>query len=138
LPLIAKSMEQFDDECPQAGVVLPMQFHGDRRGTAITEPLRRLMVAMLVDAIRCFQTKVGARQPAKRREFVEVRSWIFSDKDNRFFSFGAVCEALEIDPKAIRKELVHWADKKLASDKPQWMIWRWRIRQCAARDGEIA
>jgi hypothetical protein len=74
LPAIAKSMEQFDDECPQAGAVLPMQFHGDRRGTAITEPLRRLMVAMLVDAIRCFQTKVGARQPAKRREFAEVRS----------------------------------------------------------------
>jgi hypothetical protein len=113
LPAIAKSMEQFDDEYSQAGAVLAMQFHGDRRGTAMTEPLRRLMVAVLVDAMRCFRRNVGAPQPAKRREFVEVQSWIFSDKDNGFFSFGAVCEALEVDPKAIRKRLVHWTDSSM-------------------------
>jgi hypothetical protein len=104
--------------------VLPLQFHGGRRGTATTEPLRRLMVAMLVDAIRCFQTKLEARQPAKRQEFAEVRSWIFSEEDNGFFSFTAVCDALEIDAQAIRKGLARWAEKKLAGDKPRWMIRR--------------
>ena len=113
VPAIANLMEQFDDESSQAGAVLPLQFHGDRRGTAMTEPLRRLMVAVLVDAIRCFRGNVGAPQPAKRREFVEVQSWIFSDKDNGLFSFGAVCEALEVDPKAIRKRLMHWTDNSM-------------------------
>ena len=118
MPTIVNYMEQFDDAYSQAGAVLPLQFHYGR-GTAMTDPVRRLMVAMLVDAIRCFQNKLGKRQLVKRQELAEVQSWIFSDKDNGFFSFGAVCEALGIDPKAIRKALVHWADKKLAGDKPQ-------------------
>jgi hypothetical protein len=124
MPEIVNETEQFDVEFSQAGAVLPLQFHGGRRGTATTEPLRRLMVAMLVDAIRCFQTKLEARQPAKRQEFAEVQSWIFSDNDNGVFSFDAVCDALEIDPQATRKELVRWAEKKLAGNKPRWMIRR--------------
>jgi hypothetical protein len=124
MPEIVNETEQFDDKFSQAEAVLPLQFHGGRRGTATTEPLRRLMVAMLVDAIRCFQTKLEARQPAKRQEFAEVRSWIFSEEDNGFFSFTAVCDALEIDAQAIRKGLARWAEKKLAGDKPRWMIRR--------------
>jgi hypothetical protein len=124
MPQIVNETEQFDDEFSQAEGVLPLQFHGGRRGTATTEPLRRLMVAMLVDAIRCFQTKLEARQPAKCQEFAEVRSWIFSEEDNGFFSFTAVCDALEIDAKAIRQELVTWNEKKLASEKPRIMIRR--------------
>jgi hypothetical protein len=82
------------------------------------------MVAMLIDAIRCFQTKLDARQPAQREEFAEVQSWIFSEDDNGFFSFSSVCDALAIDPKAIRKKLVQWEEKKLASEKLCRMIRR--------------
>ena len=47
-----------------------------------------------------------------------MRSWIFSDADNGVFSFKAVCDALEIDPEAIRKELVRWKEKGLSGEKP--------------------
>ncbi len=115
---------QLDDGFSAEEAVLPVQFYGARRGAATIEPLRRLMVAMLVDAVRCFQTKFGARQPATRQEFVEVRSWIFSDEDKGTFSFKAVCEALELDPKAIRKGLVRWEEKRLSGEKPRMMIRR--------------
>jgi hypothetical protein len=90
-------LQQFDDELPQADSVLPVQFHNGRAETATAEPIRRLMVAVLFDAIRCFQTKLVLRQPAGRREFAEVRSWIFSevrswifsDDDDACFSFRA-------------------------------------------------
>ena len=103
VPAMANETEQLNDELSAAEALLPLQFYGNRRGAATIEPLRRLMVAMLVDAVRCFQTRFAAR-PARRQEFAEVRSWIFSDEDDGTFSFKGVCDALEIDPKTIRKE----------------------------------
>jgi hypothetical protein len=97
--------------------LLPMQFYGARRVTGQIEPLRRLMIAMLVDAVHCFETKFETRQPAARREFAEVRSWIFSDLDDGVFSFRAVCDALELDSGAIRKRLTRWQEKRRAGEK---------------------
>ncbi len=111
--------DQRDGEFSEAKAVLPLQFYGARRGAATTEPLRRLMVATLVDAVRCFQTKFEARQQARRQEFAEVRTWIFSDEDNGPFSFRAVCDELEIDPKAIRKGLMRWEQKRLSGEQPR-------------------
>jgi hypothetical protein len=73
------------------------------------------MLAMLVDAVRCFQSSSELHLPAKRREYAEAQSWIFSDDDSGFFSFGAVCDALEIDPKAFRKGLLRWEQTKHAT-----------------------
>lgn len=68
-PTIVNQAEQFADEFSEAEAVLPLQFYGARRGTARTGPLRRLMAATLVDAIRCFHTKLKARQPARGQKF---------------------------------------------------------------------
>jgi hypothetical protein len=121
---VVKQSEWFDDELSQAGAVLPVQFHNARVDKATAEPLRRLMVAILVDAIRCFQTKLALRQPARRQEFAEVRSWIFSDVDNGCFSFRAICDALGIDPKAIRKRIAEWEEMRCAGDKSRRIIRR--------------
>jgi hypothetical protein len=121
---VVKQSEWFDDELSEAGAVLPVQFHNARVDKATAEPLRRLMVAILVDAIRCFQTKLALRQPARRQEFAEVRSWIFSDVDNGCFSFRAVCDALGIDPKAIRKRIAEWEEMRCAGDKSRRIIRR--------------
>jgi len=109
--------EHLNDEFAEAEAMLPLQFYGKRSGAAASEPLRRLMVAMLVDAVRCFQTEFAARQEARRQEFAEARSWIFSDKENGVFSFKAVCDALEIDPEAMRKALIRWEEKRLSGEK---------------------
>src|SRR5438309_4534222 len=113
---------QLDSEFSQAEAILPLQFHGSRRGIRSIEPLRRLMVAMLVDAVRCFQTKIEADRPSTRQDFAEVRRWIFSDDENGIFSFRAVCEALEIDSHTIREGLVRWQEKRLVAEKPQRVI----------------
>jgi hypothetical protein len=135
MPATVNPTEQLNNELSMAEAVLPLQFYGARRGAASIEPLRRLMVAMLVDAVRCFQTKFDARQQAKRQEFAEVQSWIFSDEDNGAFSFGAVCEALEIDPEVIRKGLVRWKEKRLSGEKPRMMIRRSAVpvARCVSR-----
>jgi hypothetical protein len=108
-----------EGESSEAQALLPVQFYAARRGTSEIEPLRRLMTAMLVDAVRCFQAKFESRQPATRQEFAEARSWIFSDQDDGAFSFRAVCEALEVDAGAVRKGLARWEQNRLAGGKPR-------------------
>jgi hypothetical protein len=115
---IVHESEPLDGGLTELHAVLPIQFYGSRRGTSEVEPLRHLMVAMLADAVRCFQTKFDRRQPGKRQEFAEVRSWIFFDEDDGPFSFRVVCDELQIDPEALRKRLTCWAAKKLAGQKP--------------------
>jgi hypothetical protein len=63
---IVNETNPLEGEFSQLQAVLPLQFYGARRGTSEVEPLRRLMVAMLVDAVRCFQTKFERRQPGMR------------------------------------------------------------------------
>jgi hypothetical protein len=79
------------------------------------------MVAMLVDAVRCFQTNAGAGQAARSQEFAEVKSWLFCDDDDRPFSFRAVCDVLELDPKSIRNGLARWQEKRLPDAKPRFI-----------------
>lgn len=116
--------DRLDHEFSVAEAVLPPQFYGARTGAAANEPLRHLMVAMLIDAVRCFQTKFASRRQARRQEFAEVWSWIFSGDDKRTFSFKEVCDTLEIEPKAIRKQLVGWVEKRLSDRRRRMMIRR--------------
>jgi hypothetical protein len=69
---ILDEIDEFDNEFfLQTETLLPVQFHGARRRAAI-EPERRLMLAMLVDAVRCFQSSSEPRLLAKRREYAEA------------------------------------------------------------------
>ena len=98
--------------------VLPLQFYGPRRGTLESDPRRRLMSAMLIDAVRSYQAKFKKHQSGRRQEFAEVQSWLFSCRDDGPFSFRAVCDELEIDPEAVRQGLTRWAAEKVAGRKP--------------------
>jgi hypothetical protein len=119
---LVHNTNEFNNEFSGAEVLLPAQFY-DRRNSATTfEPLRRLMVAMLADAIRCVQTKFDARQSARRKDYADAQLWIFFDDDRAVFSFNAVCDALEIDANAIRKYLVQWEEKRLSGEKPRLII----------------
>jgi|SRR5277367_1543837 len=51
---------------------LPVPFHDRRRGSAAIEPLKRLKMAVLVAAIRCYRRNLDAVKLRKRREFREV------------------------------------------------------------------
>jgi hypothetical protein len=101
----------------QSDAILPVQFHPARRGTSDTEPVRRLMFAILVDAVRCFQANVSARAAFRRRLFWEARLWIFSEKGGGPFSFDTVCDALDVDPRGLRRWLLDWREKRLGGGK---------------------
>lgn len=107
-----------ENDVPSGTAVLPTQFYSARRTRRSIEPLQRLMFALLVDGIRCFQTSLGAQTPGGRQQFAEAQSWIFSNAHDEVFSFNTVCDTLDIDSERLRSWLLGWRDQRLAGQPP--------------------
>jgi len=71
-------------------------------------PERRLMVAVLADAIGCFQKNRMARNAKKRRLFLEAEEWIRSEDIEWPFSFRNICDVLGVDAEALRAQAAIW------------------------------
>src|SRR5262245_41178317 len=68
-------------------------------------PSRRLLVAVLEDAVITFEKCASARDHRGRRIFLETEAWFRSDDTAAPFSFIAVCDALGLDPEYVRSGL---------------------------------
>lgn len=90
-------------------ILTPGQYYdGVRADSDYTRPIRRLMLAVLADAIRCYQTYANPRNRAQRRLFVEAEAWLMDSKAEGPFAFESVCETLDIDPSCLREGLRRW------------------------------
>jgi hypothetical protein len=66
---------------------------------------RRLMLAVLGDAVDCYRRGRRARDPATRLLFAETRAWLESTDNRAIFSFESICDALDIDADYLRRGL---------------------------------
>jgi hypothetical protein len=90
--------------------ILPVQFY-DRGLVSIQDDgLRRLLGAILEDAVRTFQSAQTTRglTKSKRATIREAEGWIYNTSAESPFSYCNVCEWLGIDPDALRKGLLDW------------------------------
>ena len=81
----------------------------------IREKEEALMLAVLADAVECFQKYVFAVGPRERKTFCEAEAWILDRKAEWVFSFVNICEVLELDPDYVRRGLVDWKENQLES-----------------------
>lgn len=79
------------------------------------EPETKLMLAVLEDAIACFQKYVFARDRKGKVLFQEAEYWVQDTNSDWPFSFANVCETLEFAPDYLRQGLGQWKAAKLAS-----------------------
>jgi hypothetical protein len=84
------------------------QFRGNRRRDTQTELLRRLMAAVLSEAVNRFERNLFQTSLYGRCEFVEAEFWLFKDESEALFSFNNVCDFLSLDPRHIRRRLCDW------------------------------
>ena len=98
--------------------MLPQQFFGPLRKKALMDGEHRLMVAVLEDAVRCFQKQLNARDPKARQLYLDAEEWITSTDQTWFFSFVNVCQTLDLDPDYIREGLLAWRDANRVYDAP--------------------
>ena len=92
----------------QPDTVLPSQYYAALRRKTEQEPERRLAVAVLQDAVECFQKYVDARDRKTRQLYLDAEAWILSADRSWPFSFDNICELLQIDPEYLRRGLLQW------------------------------
>jgi hypothetical protein len=110
-------------------VVLPTQFFAAMRQRVPQEAEYRLVVALLQDAVECYQKHLRARDPKARQLFADAQAWIESDDRAWAFSFVNVCDLLGLNPGYLRHGLLRWKERQLAGNP------RPGPRVCGARRG---
>lgn len=108
---------------PEPEVILPTQFFATLRRDAPRKGGEyRLVVAVLEDAIACFQKYAFVAQKRGHRLFEEAAQWIMDDAERlehrgeRGFSFEQVCGFLGLDPAYLRRGLQRWRDAQGAHE----------------------
>lgn len=102
--------------------VVPAQYFAGQRKP--NEPLRRLMLAVLLDAVRSYQVNFGAARGERRLAFAEADWWLFHARDKGPFSLESVCGVLGIDPTIVRRTVSAWQSQKLSGAPAAPMVSR--------------
>ena len=83
--------------------------------TSGRQPEKRLMSAVLLDAIECFQKYPVLHDEYENRLFREAENWILDNDREWLFSFINICDALTIDPHYLREGLLRWKQHAMHS-----------------------
>lgn len=92
----------------QPDTLLVSRYVSARSSQASFAPEKRLMLAILEDAIFCFQEHHAARLGKNKQEFDKVRRWIFEPAEDWVFSFENICSSLDLSPEYVRSGLRRW------------------------------
>jgi hypothetical protein len=98
----------------QPDTLLSAQYFDTLRRKTLLEPERRLVLAILDDAIACYRDNLLSRSAKKKRLFDEAEEWIVTPGNDWIFSFDQVCETLGFNPEYIRHGLLRWKEKHRA------------------------
>lgn len=108
----ALSMEEKLASLFQPDTLVTAQYFDNLRRNTLLEPEKRLMLAVLEDAVQCFQDNVSAQSGRRKRLFQEVEEWILEGGNDWVFSFESICEVLGFNPQYVRQGLVRWKRHK--------------------------
>jgi len=95
----------------QPDTLLPSQFFDRVRRRTEHDGERRLMIAVLEDAVDVYRKQVGARDPRGEQLFQEAEVWIEDPDRTWLFSFQNICDVLDIDPDYLRRGLHAWKQR---------------------------
>jgi hypothetical protein len=98
----------------ESDLMVPSQFFDRIKVEHSAQPEKRLMLAVMEDAISTFQKSVRGLTRRQRRLLRETEEWM-SEADNHWpFSFENICTALDIEPAYLRRGLKDWKGTLLA------------------------
>ncbi len=104
---------QSDERQPdvfEPDTLLPTQYFAALQRKKFPAGEHRLVVALIQDAVECFQKHLHASDAKRRQLFLDAESWIATDDDFGVFSFNNVCMLLGLNPVYMRQGLITWRD----------------------------
>jgi hypothetical protein len=84
--------------------------------TSQLDPEKKLMAAVLEDAVLCFQKHLRAKDKKGKSLFLDAEEWILTNDPDWLFSFDNVCETLGLHPDYLRQGLLRWKETKLGEN----------------------
>jgi hypothetical protein len=108
------SMEERVTSLFQPDTLLPDQYLDTFRRKLHLEPEKKLLLAILEDAIACYQKYIFARDSKGKALFHEAEEWIAEGGGGSVFAFDSVCESLGLNPEYLRRGLTGWTKAALA------------------------
>ena len=78
-------------------------------------PEKVLMLAVLCDAVCCFQENFKATNKRSRQLFLEANEWIMDGNTDYLYSFDNVCDFLGFSASYLRRGLMGWKKAMLRS-----------------------
>jgi hypothetical protein len=119
-------------------VILPEQFSERATLKPSDRGEKRLMLAVLEEAVATFQRNVGAKTRHGQRIFHEAEEWIRSSDGSWPFAFENICHALEIEPEFLRRGLERWKENQLRSSTNGARVYRFPFRRVNGRRSSIS
>ena len=115
----------------------PLQFYDRIFAEASLVPEKRLMLAVLEDAIASFQRAFIQPKPMiEESEDFNVEAWLESDDMSWPFSFASICQALDMEPEYLRNGLANWRSRA-QRDGMKGQVYRFPFRRVNGRRHSI-
>ena len=108
-----RSDSDYSESGFEAEPILPSQFFEGRKKDEAPVPEKRLMLAVLTDAVRCYQVGCDTQKTSRVRAFREAEQWLFGTRGYGPFACENVCNALDIAPEYLRKILRKWRVQRI-------------------------
>jgi hypothetical protein len=96
----------------EAETMLPGQFSPGFRIGADIQPEKRLMLAVLEEAVSTFQNHGLDERGHGRRLFADAEAWFASGDTQWAYSFLNICNALGLESSSLRAGLGQWRDRQ--------------------------
>jgi len=100
------------EESSEPEILLPNQFFSEFSENSAVEGERRLMSAILGDAVQCYQKYALASDARGQRLFREAEEWLMERDTGAAFTFEYICEARGLDAEAVRSGLRQWRERR--------------------------
>jgi hypothetical protein len=92
----------------QPDTIAQAEYYDGFKRKSPLEPERELVLAMLEDAVLCFQKYLRSTKEKEWRLFTDAEDWLFGDDREWPLSFLNVCDLLGLEPGYLRKGLSQW------------------------------
>lgn len=119
-------------------VILPSQFTEQAAIKQSDRGEKRLMLAVLEEAVATFQRNVDANSRHGQRVFREAEDWIRSAATVWPFSFENICHTLGIEPEFLRLGLERWKQRHLSAPSRCARVYRFPFRRVNGRRSSIS
>jgi hypothetical protein len=102
-------------------IFLPSQFYGNGGLSRKLEGEKRLMIAILKDAVECLDKYRGARSSSGKSSYQNAIEWVQDSSTDWLFSFTNICDLLGFDPHYLREVLLKRENKYIKPVRPRML-----------------